>query len=449
MPKKFINIVKLKSKQEIRFSIKKKEYIVICLLNGSGEIFGTELLLKKNYKLTFCEIAIFTWHPQGCKLKISGNFRDTPYHSNDTLMLEYLNLNMNLDNMRRVAKEFNDRILKTQKYKKILGNNLNEEFKKILPSIGPRVLVIGSKDSGKTTLCQILSSYATRSGFSITLADIDPSLNVISLPGAISTVSLDKPFDIEIGVDTKKNVPITFWYGHERLEKKKKLYMKVVKNLVYAMKIRWICNKLTRPGGCIINSAELENGDVLEIIKTLNLNVLLIINQEKTYNFLNTNNTLKKMHVTVSKLPKSEGVVKRSNNARSELQKYLVKKYFYGLKQMLNPCSQKFKITNNLLRLKKISVSDFLLSLTTKSKFNLSIVNLNKLNSLSKDHILAISFSANIQNCSDKNIAGFLYLADINFNRGTFTCFLPCPFIPQINTTNYQSFWILGEIKWT
>merc|ERR1711861_78278 len=108
--------------------------------------------LKRKYLFTCCQLSIFTWNLMGCKLELTANFQITPYFLNNTVMSEYLNVNMSLDNMRRLARGFTGKIPIT--WLDGLQPNIDEEFSKILPSVGPRVLVIGSQDSGKTTLCQ-------------------------------------------------------------------------------------------------------------------------------------------------------------------------------------------------------------------------------------------------------------------------------------------------------
>eukprot|EP00494_Astrolonche_serrata_P023549 UN23807 len=207
---------------------------------------------QKNYVLQTCEVAIFTWH--GCRLKITGNCGDAPYKSSETPMIPYLNVNMNLENMRRAAglelnsskpRNRNDNIMRA-----LSASEIQKTFPSIIPSTGPRVLVVGPKDSGKSTLCRILASYAARNGRTVSLVDLDPSLNLISLPGTVSAVSIEKPIDIENGLDAM--TPMTFWYGWPTPRTNTTLYMKSVNNLANAVKNRWICNKTSRVGGCII-----------------------------------------------------------------------------------------------------------------------------------------------------------------------------------------------------
>ena len=57
-------------------------------------------------------------------------------------------------------------------------------------AIGPRVLIVGSTATGKTTLCHIFLNYAIRLGWNPIYADLDLS-NEIALPGTIAATVID------------------------------------------------------------------------------------------------------------------------------------------------------------------------------------------------------------------------------------------------------------------
>ena len=71
------------------------------LLEGTAEIFGTELSTSATY--CFQEgamLAIFTWH--GCKLRVTGQCK-VEYVARETPMQSALNLHLALENKRRIA----------------------------------------------------------------------------------------------------------------------------------------------------------------------------------------------------------------------------------------------------------------------------------------------------------------------------------------------------------
>jgi len=62
--------------------------------------------------------------------------------------------------------------------------------------IGPKVLITGSRNSGKTTLTKILCNYALKLSWTPLLVDIDCSDNLLSPPGTISASLLEMPFPV-------------------------------------------------------------------------------------------------------------------------------------------------------------------------------------------------------------------------------------------------------------
>lgn len=109
-------------------------------------MFGTELTKEKVY--TFHEdvrAAVYTYH--GCTLGVRGTPATEPYVAMQSPMHTYLNLHTALEQMRR--KGDTDKLH------------------------GPRIMVAGPVDVGKSTLCKILINYAVRQGNTPIYVDID------------------------------------------------------------------------------------------------------------------------------------------------------------------------------------------------------------------------------------------------------------------------------------
>ncbi|CAA9990194.1 hypothetical protein, conserved in Apicomplexan species [Plasmodium knowlesi strain H] len=104
---------------------------------STAEIFGRELIIDKEYKFGCNQkFAIYTF--TGCTIQIKGRTLQE-YESGNSTMKEYLSLSYTLDAYRKLAK----------KKKKI----------------GPRVLITGNNNSGKSSVSLILLNYALKSGF--------------------------------------------------------------------------------------------------------------------------------------------------------------------------------------------------------------------------------------------------------------------------------------------
>lgn len=118
---------------------------VYQLLSGTAEIFGTEIVPEQTYTFVGAKAAIFTYH--GATLSVRGSPK-VAYVGGETPMMSYANLHFSLERLRQNSED-------TQ-------------------SMGPRVLLLGAVDAGKSTLAKILTAYAVRQGRSPILVGLDP-----------------------------------------------------------------------------------------------------------------------------------------------------------------------------------------------------------------------------------------------------------------------------------
>ena len=128
----------------------------------------------------------------------------------------------------------------------------------------PRVLVLGPENSGKTTVCKILTNYAVRvgQGWSPLLVNLDPSevsspiLNLGShcshcaqggwaAPGAISAASVHSPIptcspanplgsaatSAPTALPANALLPLVYWYGHAETRRNSLLMDRLIRNL--------------------------------------------------------------------------------------------------------------------------------------------------------------------------------------------------------------------------
>jgi polyribonucleotide 5'-hydroxyl-kinase len=129
---------------ELRVDYIKSHIKVLVHPGGLCEVFGRELPVNEPVFFHAGEnIAIFCW--KQTRIQICGDFEH--YVSEQTPMHVYLNISSALNKMRNEAL--------TQK------------------RVGPTLLVTGSTQSGKSTLCKMLVNYSLKLGWSPVFADID------------------------------------------------------------------------------------------------------------------------------------------------------------------------------------------------------------------------------------------------------------------------------------
>lgn len=79
-------------------------------------------------------------------------------------------------------------------------------------SQGPRVIVVGPTDSGKSTLSRMLLSWAAKQGWKPTFVDLDIGQGSITAPGCIAATPIELPIDPVEGISLE--MPLVYFYGH-------------------------------------------------------------------------------------------------------------------------------------------------------------------------------------------------------------------------------------------
>lgn len=129
--------------------------VKIVMTSGTAEIFGTELVCDTDLVLQEGERGtVVTFH--GCKITVKGLGLDAfvmdAVEDHDLLHV-YVNIHANLQEARKKATEDQSR--------------------------GPRVLVCGPENVGKSVLCRTLVNYAARRGSKPVLVDVNVGLNQV------------------------------------------------------------------------------------------------------------------------------------------------------------------------------------------------------------------------------------------------------------------------------
>ncbi|KAJ4808661.1 hypothetical protein LUZ62_021227 [Rhynchospora pubera] len=400
--------VKLAKECELRVEVGPDAPLRVRLVAGTAEIYGSEL--PPDIWLPVpprSKIAIFTWH--GATIELDG-FSEAEYTADETPMVSYVNVHAILDGRRSRAKA--------------------SQSTDVDASQGPRVIVVGPTDSGKSTLCRMLLSWAAKRGWKPTYVDLDIGQGSISLPASIGATPVEMPIDPVEG--NPLEMPMVYFYGHTTPSVNPELYKVLMKDLAGTLEKLLNGNAESRAAGMVINTMGWVEGLgyklLLNAIETFGANVVLVLGQEKLCSMLK--DVLKgKPNVDVVKLHKSGGVVQRNAAIRQKTRSFRIREYFYGPSNDLSPHS-------NIINFSDISVYRVgggpqaprsalpIGSEPAADPMRLVAVNISQdlLHS-----VLAVSYAKEPDQIISSNVAGFIYVTDIDIQRRKITYLAPCP----------------------
>ncbi|KAL3498669.1 hypothetical protein ACH5RR_041401 [Cinchona calisaya] len=401
-----IRQAKLDKECELRIEVAETPFR-LRLLSGTAEIFGTEIppeiWLSFTPRLKF---AVFTWY--GATIEMDGT-TETDYTADETPMISYVNVHAVLEGRRNQAK----------------ASPSDSDA-----SQGPRVIVVGPTDSGKSTLSRMLLSWAAKQGWKPTFVDLDIGQGSITIPGCIAATPIEMPIDPVEGIPLE--VPLVYFHGHPTPSANVDLYKVFVKELAQSIDKQFSGNAESRAAGMVINTMGWIDGVgydlLLHAIDAFNATVVLVLGQEKLCSMLK--DVLKnKPNVDVVKLQKSGGVVSRNPKVRQKARGGRIREYFYGLANDLSPHS-------NIANFSDLSIYRIgggpqaprsalpIGAEPTADPTRLVPVNINRdLLHL----VLAVSYAKEPDQIISSNVAGFIYITDIDIQRRKITYLAPGP----------------------
>ena len=154
---------RLEAESELRFEVGADTTLTVALRSGSIELLGIELATNREYSFTADKLALFTWH--GATLETRGETLSIYESKRDSAMISYVNTHAQLEARREAAL-------------RVVRQGVSG------PPHGPRVMLVGPTDSGKSSVSSILLSYAVRLGRTPTFVELDVGLGAVTVPGA-------------------------------------------------------------------------------------------------------------------------------------------------------------------------------------------------------------------------------------------------------------------------
>ena len=177
--------------------------------------------------------AIFSWH--GCKLEVKGSCVE--YTAEETPMVSYVNTHFALEKLRDEAQK--------------KGGE------------GPRILVIGPSNSGKTTLVKLLTAYAVRMGRQPMVINTDSREGILSIPGSLTATPFASILDVEEGWGSSPSsgpspvpvkLPLCYYYGLANPEDNTRLYKPTLTRLAITATSRLVDDPIVKSTGMIIDT---------------------------------------------------------------------------------------------------------------------------------------------------------------------------------------------------
>ncbi|CAK4671620.1 hypothetical protein LEN26_017597 [Aphanomyces euteiches] len=409
--------ITLREYSEFRFEVHGEDEVTIRLRSGTAELFGVELAKDKDYHFRKCQLAIFTFH--GCELNVQGDVASS-YTSDETPMTPIVNIHAQLDQIRRQALDSK--------------------------SAGPRVLITGPSDTGKSTVSRILLNYALRMAMKPTFVDLDVAHGSLSVPGTIAATPLEMNC-LSVEDEFILTAPLAYFYGHAEVKENPELYKYQVSELAKRVDERLANDAEVNASGVIINTCNwIDSGGyqvLLHSIQAFHVDLVIVLGQDKLCSELQKDLS---SSTNVIKLPRSDGVVQRSSQQRHQLRMDRFHEYFYGKRlHSTLPMQSPFEFSPhsaevdldeiNVYRIQDLSVSNVMLPVgQVHDMQRLRVLPADKSSEL--NHCMAaVSHPPNAKadNEDDEQLllsssaAGFVLIKSVNVATGKMTLLVPCP----------------------
>ncbi|KAI6712011.1 hypothetical protein JHW43_005468 [Diplocarpon mali] len=390
----------LQQNSEWRFEVAIKQKIDVKARESN-------VLLK--IKLSWIKASIYTWH--GCRIEVTGSCEE--YTAEETPMTQYANTHFALEKLRDAAEQS--------------GRD------------GPRVLIVGPTDAGKTSLVKLLTAYAIRMGRQPMVINTDPKEGLLSIPGTLTATPFASIIDVEQGwgsspTSTSNPVPVKlplcYYYGLPNPEDNTKLYKPIISRLALAAMSRLSEDTIIKSTGMILDTPGIISQGkggyelISHIVSEFSVNVILVIGSERLHSEMqrrfSTYKTSTNESITLVKLDKSGGCVDRDESFMQQTREAALKEYFFGdLKTTLSPHTQQLAFDDVLIY--KVREADGLSFLPGgEEEGERQLYEKLEPNSMMLHCILAIMYASTADSqdtLRDASVMGFVFITEVDEKR--------------------------------
>ena len=336
---------KLAVGSELRVEVAMGDAVVVVMQAGLAELFGVELLVGRPYRLTGTRVAIYTHH--GATLSVDSTAAPSSRVYTSTAgrasMERYAQLHAMLHAQRLSALKSGAAAAEAKaSAENVVDSAAEKVVDKSSAGRGPRVLVAGPPDAGKSSLARILAAYAVRSGHAPTFVNLDVGDGgALGVPGCIAAAPLDRScLEIESsGAGFVRTVPLAFWLGHSAAAESAGRFARLVARLATAVDARLVTWPTADASGVIVDTcgwAQHEAGlaALRETITSFSIDVILVVGDEWLAGKLDKEFGAS---LSVVKLEKVGGLNPAAAAFKREQGDARVRRYFYGRDAALLP----------------------------------------------------------------------------------------------------------------
>ncbi|KAI0971425.1 Pre-mRNA cleavage complex II protein Clp1-domain-containing protein [Xylaria arbuscula] len=410
---------------EYRFEVPHGSSLTVKLVSGTAEKDGTELAPNTPYAFTATKSKINTWH--GCTLEIAAPSSGTydAYTSeptaDETPLVSYLNLHFKLESLRAAAQRSGQ--------------------------MGPRVLIVGPPNAGKSSLVRTLASWATRMGRQPLVVNTDSREGMLTLPGTLSAAVFATLIDITTdwgslpssgASATPVKLPLAYYYGLPQSDDNPKLFKRLLGRLAVAATSRLAEDIDVKSAGMLIDTGGVPTGAraavyhdfVAHIVSEFSVNIVIVLGSERVSSEMQKRfagqTTSVSETITVVGLDKSGGVMERDEAFMQSIRESAIREYFFGNSKMtLSPFTQQVDFTAvSIWRINEVS---------SKTAADSGGITYDDGEIHTPDMLEKAEPSMMMQNCvlavayasvhdapdtiRDANVMGFVYVADVDEKR--------------------------------
>ncbi|AJT76556.1 BAQ_1a_G0051200.mRNA.1.CDS.1 [Saccharomyces cerevisiae] len=301
-----------------QIDLKAEGKLIVKVNSGIVEIFGTELAVDDEYTFQNWKFPIYAVEETELLWKCPDLTTNTITVKPNHTMKYIYNLHFMLEKIRMSNFE------------------------------GPRVVIVGGSQTGKTSLSRTLCSYALKfNAYQPLYINLDPQQPIFTVPGCISATPISDILDAQLptwgqsltsGATLLHNKqPMVKNFGLERINENKDLYLECISQLGQVVGQRLHMDPQVRRSGCIVDTPSISQLDenlaeLHHIIEKLNVNIMLVLCSEtdplwekvkKTFGPELGNNN-------IFFIPKLDGVSAVDDVYKRSLQRTSIREYFYG-----------------------------------------------------------------------------------------------------------------------